>query len=274
MRALWSGSLSFGLVNIPVKLYSASRDKRLAFTLLRKEDLCPIGFQRVCKVTGEQVAQDDIVRGFAYEKGEYVVVEPDDFKRANARKTSTIDVLDFVNEAEIAAKYYEKPYYLEPDPKAESAYALLRDALKQSKRVGVAKFVLREREHLGVITVEGDILMLNQLRFHDEIVEPGRIWVPGEVKVTERELRLAMLLIDELTRSFDPKRYHDEYTEELRRVIDAKVAGKVPAKKGQAPVPTAVPDLLEVLRQSLEGTRGRAPAKEKTKAKSAPRKKT
>lgn len=252
MRALWSGSLSFGLVNIPVNLYSATSDRGLRFKLLRKKDLCPISYARVCRSDGREVPYEDIVRGYEYERGEFVVVAPEDFERANARKTKTVDVVSFADEDEIDTKFVDKPYYLEPDKKAENAYVLLREALRKSKRVGIAKFVIREREHLGMIKVEGNAIMLVQLRFADEVKPASSLEIPGKQKVADKEMSLATLLIDQLTKPFDPKDYHDTYTEELQRVIDAKAKGKKPTKKGQAPVATAVPDLMDVLRKSLQ----------------------
>jgi DNA end-binding protein Ku len=195
---------------------------------------------------------EDIVRGFEYEKGTFVVVDAEDFERANARKTKTIDVLSFTNEKDIDLKYVDKPFYLEPDERAGSAYILLREALRSSKKVGVAKFVIREREHLGMIKTEGDAIMLVQLRFADEVKPPSTLEIPGKKKMTDQEMKLALLLIDQLTKPFRVEEYQDSYTEELERVIAAKAKGKRPAKKGQAPVATAIPDLMDVLRKSLE----------------------
>src|SRR5215213_11790475 len=165
MKPLWSGAISFGLVNIPVNLYSATRERAIQFDYLRKKDLCPVGYLRVCKKTGEEVAYKDIVRGYEYQKGDYAVIEEEDFRKANVKKTQLIDIVDFVEEKEIDSKFFEKPYYIEPDKKANKAYALLRQTLHKTKRVGIAKFVMRSKEHLVMIKAEEDLLLLVQLRF-------------------------------------------------------------------------------------------------------------
>lgn len=252
MRAIWSGAITFGLVNIPVRLFSASESRPLKFHFLHKKDLSPIRFARVCREDGHEVPFDDLVRGFEIEKGRYVVLTEKDFLRANARKTRAIEIVDFTQRAEIDPIYFEKPYYLAPDKGAEHAYALLREALKQSGKVGIAKFVMKNREHVAALDPEGDLIVLNQLRFDDEVRKPEGLKVPKAARPDKKELRMALSLIDALTKKFDATDYRDTYTEDLERVIDDKAKGKPIKAKGRAPRPTKVDDLMEVLRRSLE----------------------
>ena len=252
MRAIWTGSISFGLINIPVKLYTAVRDTRPDFDLLHKKDLSPIRYARVCKAEGEEVAFKDIVKGYQYQKGDYVVLEDGDFKKANVRKTQTIDIHDFVDADQIDPKFLEKPYYLEPAKGAKKAYALLCEGLKKTGKAGIASFVLSTRQHLAAVRPEGNILVLNQMRYAEEIVEPTELDVPTGSEATKKELDIAVKLIDQLTSDFKPEHYRDTYSEELMRVIREKAEGRVPKAVGVAPVPTEVPDLMSKLRQSLE----------------------
>jgi DNA end-binding protein Ku len=255
MRSIWSGAISFGLIHIPVKLYSAVTESNLDFDMLRKQDLCPIRYARVCRDTGEEVPWQDIVKGYEYKKGDYVILEDEDFKRANVAKTQTIDVIDFVNASEIDFVYLEKPYYLEPVKEARKAYALLREALKKTGRAGLALFVLRNRQRLALLKPEGDLLILNQMRFASEIRKPEGLNLPPEAEASKKELDMAIKLIDELSEPFRPEQFHDTYREELERVIEEKAHGKTPEPRGEAPVPTAVPDLMAKLRESLEAAK-------------------
>lgn len=252
MRAIWSGSLSFGLVNIPVKLYSATKDQALKFHMVRTSDQCPVGYRRICKMTGDEVPLESISKAYEYEKGEFVVLEKSDFEKANARKTKTLDVVAFVKEQEIDSKYFEKPYFLEPEKKSDHAYVLLREALRKARLVGIVRFVLHNREHIGALKPEGNMLMVEQMRYETEMRSPAALAVPGKQAVAEKEMELARLLIAQLTKPFDPAEYSDTYTEELERVIAEKAKGRKPKKKGQAPQPTAVPDLMSTLMRSLE----------------------
>jgi len=252
MRSIWSGAISFGLINIPVKLYSAVRDTRPDFDLLHKKDLSPIRYARVCKAEGEEVAFKDLVKGYEYQKGDYVVLRDEDFKKANVRKTQTIDILDFVDAAQIDLKFMDKPFYLEPTRDSKKAYALLCEGLKKTGKVGIANYVLRTRERLCAVRPEGSLLVLYQMRFYEEILQPADLDVPSGSEATKRELDIAVKLIDQLTADFKPEQYHDTYSEELMRVIREKSEGKVPKAAGEAPVPTEVPDLMSKLRQSLE----------------------
>jgi DNA end-binding protein Ku len=253
MRPLWTGSISFGLVSIPVKVYSAARERALSFRLLDKKDHCPISYKKVCRDDDKPVRQQDIVKGYEYEKGVYVPLEPEDFKKANSKKTGTIDILKFVDVRDIEAKYFEKPYYLEPDKKAAKAYSLLRDALGETKKVGIATFVMRDREHIVALKADEKIIELIQLRFNDEIVDPKNLDIPGKREYSKNEMEIAKSLIEKLVDKFDPKDYKDTYTEELMRLIEAKAKGKkIRVSDEKAPKPTDVTDLLAALKKSLE----------------------
>ncbi|MGD0230151.1 MAG: Ku protein, partial [Syntrophorhabdales bacterium] len=197
MRSLWSGAISFGLIHIPVKLYTAVEEGNLDLDMLRRQDLCPIRYARVCRDTGEEVPYQDIVKGYEYRKGDYVVLEDEDFRAANVRKTQTVDIVEFVEAHEIDPKLLEKPYYLEPTRQARKAYALLREALKKTAKVGVGTFVLRNREHLVAIRPEGDLIVLEQMRFADEIRKPAGLDLPGKEEASDRELEIAIKLIDQ-----------------------------------------------------------------------------
>ncbi len=255
MRSIWSGAISFGLVNIPVKLYSPVQERQLNFDLLSKEDYSPIKYLKVRRSDGKEVSYRDIVKGYEYAKGDYVILTEEDFKKTNVKKTKTIEIVDFAQETDIDSMLFDKPYYLEPAKGAEKAYSLLREALRRSKRVGVARFVLRTREHLGVIKPEGKVIVLNQLRYKDEIRDPNDLKIPEQQKLENREIELALKLIDELTKPFKPEAYKDTYTEELKEVIQKKAEGKEIVPKGNEPEPTEIPDLMAVLRKSLEQAR-------------------
>lgn len=254
MRPIWSGALAFGLINIPVKLYSASKERALKFKLLSKHGNCPISYLKVIRGTQKEVPYDEIVKGYEYQKGDYVVLTDDDFKKASPRKTKTIDVQSFVDEDEIDSRYVDKPYYLEPDPKAEKAYVLLREALRRAGKVGLGTFVMREKEHMVMIRPEDDALMLVQLRFKDELREPEDLKLPKDAKFSKKELDMAIALIGQLQDHFNADEFKDTYTEELEKVIAQKAKGKtVRVEPGEAaPVPTDMKNLMEALRKSLE----------------------
>lgn len=253
MHSLWSGSISFGLINIPITLYSATKDRVLDFDMLRKDDLCPISFVRVCRTTGEEVPFSDIVKGYEYREGDYVVLDKEDFKRAAPKKSDTIDIEEFVNESEIDSIYYEKPYYLEPGKGADKAYVLLREALHQSKKVAVASFVFRTKEDLVVLKAHKDMIILNQLRFQTQIRNYSDLEIPGKVEVTRKEIEMAVKLVEQLEGKFKPDSFKDTYTNALKKIINEKAKGKkfkpLPKEHQQATKPT---DLVEQLKASLE----------------------
>ena len=255
MRAIWSGAISFGLVNIPVRLYSAVGSNALNFDMLSKKDLSPIKYSRIAWSDGKEVPYKDIVKGYEIEKGRYIVLDKKDFESAAPEKTKTIDILDFVKEDEIDTIYFEKPYYLEPDKNATKPYALLREALKQSKKVGVAKFVLRNKENLAILKISGDTIILQQMRFHADIRDAEDLNLPAASSVTKKEVDTALKLIEQLTEKFDPAQFTDTYTEALKKVIEAKAKGQPIKAKGKEPAPTKVKDLMDTLIASIEASK-------------------
>ena len=259
MKAIWSGSLSFGLVNIPVKLYSATAGTGIDLDMLDKKDLSPIRYARISRANGKEVPWEDIVKGYEYRKGDYVVLTDEDFKKASVAKTNAVEIESFVKESEIDPIYFEKPYFLEPEKGAEKAYALLRESLKRSKKIGLAKFVLRNREHLAVIRPEGQAIVLEQMRFDEEIKKITDLHLPDAKKAGGREIEIALSLIDHLTEHFDPKKYKDTYTDELKKIAKAKAKGKpIKAVKGRKIQNTEVTDIMAVLKKSLEKEKARA----------------
>lgn len=253
MRPLWTGSLSFGLISIPVTMFSASKERALDFTMLHKKDMSPISFKRVSKTTGEEVPYSDIVKGFEYSEDKYVVLEDEDFKRASPEKSERIDIESFVVEEEIPTKYYEKPYYLEPGKGADKAYMLLREALEQEKKVAVARMVFRQREDLVVVKPDGDALLLNQLRYPDELRDHSELKAPKHADVSRKEIAMAIELIEKMSGKFDPKDFHDTYTEKLEAIIKDKAHGKkLKAIPHEAHKEAPSTDLIAQLQASLE----------------------
>jgi DNA end-binding protein Ku len=252
MRAIWTGSISFGLVNIPIKLYSAAETREgIQLHMLHNKDQAPIRYAKICTEEGTEVAYQDIVKGFEYADGEYVVITDEDFDKADSKKTSTIEIVEFTNEDQIDVRYLERPYYLEPQKGADKAYALLREALRRSGKLAVARFVLRQREHLALIKAVGSVLVLNQMRFPADLRTPGGLKIPSEESATDKEIDMALKLVDQLTEPFIPEDFHDTYTEELQARIDAKVQGK-PAPAGKPAEAAPVKDLMAALKASLE----------------------
>lgn len=250
---MWKGSLSFGLVNIPVHMYTGSKEKELSFILLHKKDLSEIHYARICKTEGKEVPWNEIVKGFEFEKGEYVIVTEEDFAKANLRKSKTIEIINFVYEGEVDPIYYVKPYYLEPDKNSEKAYSLLRDALRKSKKVGLAKFVLRNKEHLALIKPHENMLIVSELRYQAELLKAEDLKLPPESKKTNsKELDIAIQLIDHLTVSFEPKLYKDTYVQEMKKIIQQKAKGRPIHPKTEAPRSSKVSDIMSLLQASLE----------------------
>jgi DNA end-binding protein Ku len=253
MRAIWSGSLSFGLINIPVRIYSASEERALKFRLLDRHGHYPISYAKVRRDSNTEVKYEDIVKGYEYQKGDFVILTDDDFKKASPRKTKTIDIVNFTDEGEVPAPFIHKPYFIEPDKKAEKAYVLLRDAIDRSKKVGIARFVLKDKEHIAIIKPEGHALMLIQLRFQDELRTPDDLHIPDKAEYTKKELDIALMLISQLEAHFNASEYKDTYTDELKKIIESKAKGKpVRVKDDKLPVPTDMRDLMSILKQSLE----------------------
>jgi DNA end-binding protein Ku len=258
-RAIWKGSISFGLVNIPIALYPATRREELRFRLLRKSDLSPVNYKRVAEKDGKEVPWDQIVKGYEYEKGKYVVLKEEDFERVDLEATQTVDIKDFVDLDEIDPMFFYKPYYLEPQKGGDKAYALLRDSLEQKKKVGIAKVVIKTRQYLAGVKPEDGALVLELMHFADELADASKLHIPKKTEVGKRELNMATALIDSMSAKWDPQKYKDEYKEALMEVIEEKVeaGGKeIEEKPKRAPKPTKVIDLVKVLQQSLEQSGG------------------
>lgn len=252
MKTIWKGSISFGLVNIPVKMYTATQSHTLDLDMLHKDDLCPIKFMRVCREDGREVPYKDIVKGYKYKDGDYVVLTNKDFEAASVEKTHSIDVEHFIDEKEINSIYYEKPYYLEPEKGGAKSYSLLREAIKKTKKVGIGRFVLKNREHIGILKLYGDIIIWNQLRYQDEIRSAKDLTIPKEGHAAAKEVDLAVSLIKQLSHKFTPKDYKDTYVEELKKIIEQKAKGKKVTPKGKAPKATSSKSLMTLLKSSIK----------------------
>ena len=258
-RAMWKGSLAFGLVNIPIELYSATRDHRPKFRLLHAKDEAPVRYERVCQKEGKAVGWEDLVKGYEYAKGRFVVVTKDDFKTAALEKTKTIDILDFVDPEEVDERYFETPYYLQPGKGADRAYALLREALRESGQVGIAKIILRDAQHLAAVEAIGDAIVLTMMRFADELASLDDFRFPKAEGIRPNELKMARQLIDNLRAKWNPDKYTDEYRDNLMKVIQAKLKGRKPRLEERETRQSAeVVDLMARLRASLAGTGGKA----------------
>lgn len=254
MRPLWTGAIGFGLVNIPVKLYSATESSNLDLDMLDKKDNSNIKFQRINEKTGKEVKWENIVKGYLM-GSKYVVLDDKDFEKANAVKTKLIEIIEFVNAAEINSVYYETPYYLAPDKSGIRPYALLREALKKTNKAGVASFVMRNKENLAIIRAEDDVIILNRIRFAEEIRETTGLNLPKKEHIKAGELKMAITLINQLASKFDIEKYKDTYRAELMKVINAKAKGiktKVPQMKV---VYSKATDLMEQLKASLTTTK-------------------
>lgn len=264
MRTIWKGAISFGLIHIPVRLYPASRSRELAFKLLHKKDLSEIRYARICKEEAKEVPWDEIVKGYEIEEGNFVVLTDEDFQKANVKKSKTIEILDFVFEQEIDPIFYETPYYLEPEKGAAKAYNLLREALRKSEKVAIGHFVFKQHEHLGLIRPHGDLLILNQLRYVSELVNPTQINIPKEGKISKQEMEVALKLIEHLTHPFQPERYSDTYTEDLKTLIAQKSKRKKVVAKEKPEKTAKIHDIMTLLKQSLN-EKEKKPKKKATK---------
>jgi DNA end-binding protein Ku len=271
---MWKGSIAFGLVNIPIELYSAVRDHRPKFRMLHAKDESPIHYEKVCATEGKPVAWEDLVKGYEYEKGQFVVLSKEDFKTAAVAKTKTIDILDFVDPKEVDERYFETPYYLQPGKGADRAYALLRDAIEKSGKIGIAKIILRDAQHLAAVETIGDAIVLTMMRFADELADLHDFRFPKSEGIRPGEMNMALQLIDSLAAKWEPEKYTDEYRDNLMRVIQAKLKGKKPRlQERETPQTAEVVDLMARLRASLEGKGGgKSAAGRKTAGKSPARK--
>jgi DNA end-binding protein Ku len=265
-RALWKGSISFGLVNIPIELHTAVRNHRPKFRMLHAKDKSPVKFERVCVRDGDPVAWEDLVKGYEYQKGRFVVVTKEDFQAAALEKTRTVDIIDFVDADEIDDRYFETPYYLVPAKGGERAYALLREAIRESNRIGIAKFILRDAQHLAAVEVIEDALVLSVMRFADELVDEAQFEFPSAEGVRKSELDMAKALVNSLAADWRPEKYTDHYRENLLRIIQGKVKGKeVELEPVAEPRQAEVIDLMERLRRSLAQSGGKSARAERSK---------
>jgi len=269
-RAIWKGAIAFGLVSIPVELHTAVRDHRPKFRMLHASDKSPVRYERVCQKEGKPVAWEDLVKGYEYEKGRFVVLTKEDLKTVALNRDRAIDIMDFVKADEIDDRYFETPYYLTPQKGSQHAYALLRDALQESGRVGIAKVIIREAQHVAALEVIDNALVLTMLRYSDELVDTSALEFPAAQNVRKAELDMAKMLIENLAAGWDPSKYTDEYRENLMKLIKARIKGEKPKLPAAgAPPEGKVVDLMERLRRSLEASRGtkRTPGTRKKKGK-------
>ena len=254
MRSIWKGAISFGLVNIPIELYSAVRSEdRISFRMLHKKDMSTIKYERVCAKEEKAVPWDEIVKGYEYTKGKYVVLEEEDFRAAAIESTKTIEIQDFVKETEIDPRYFETPYYMLPQKGGDKAYALLREAIRKTGMVGIGTVTMRSNSmHLVAIKVVEDALVMEIMRYGDELVDTSTFSFPAADNVRPAELTMAEQLVNTLADEFKPEKYSDEYKDNLMKIINAKLKGKkIEVVEPEEPEPTNVIDLMTRLQQSL-----------------------
>src|SRR2546423_3338389 len=223
MRAIWKGSISFSLVNIPISLYPATRREELKFRMLRKSDLSPINYKRVAEADGKEVPWEEIVKGYEYEKGKFVVLKDEDFRRADIEATQSVEIIEFVPLKEIDPIFFDRPYYLEPQKSGAKAYVLLRESLKRSGKVGIAKVVIKTRQHLAALKPEQNALVLELMHFADELIKPDLLQIPGSSDIGSRELGMASELVAKMSGRWDPAKYTDDYKNALMNLIQKKI---------------------------------------------------
>ena len=255
MRPIWKGSISFGLVYIPVAVYPATREEKVSFRQLRSSDLSPIKYKKVAEADSKEVPAGQIVKGFEYERGRYVVMKEEDFEKVRIESTHSIDITDFVELEQVDPKYFYKPYFLEPQKGGEKAYAVLHKALGGTGKIGVAKVVINNREHLAAVKPDGLFLILELMHFASEILSTEALKNGSATAVSDKELKMAQALIDSMTVSWQPEKYRDEYRTALMEIIEQKAKHKeIAAKAPVPPAPTNVVDLVKVLQESLTRT--------------------
>lgn len=253
MRAIWSGSISFGLVNIPIQLFPGTVHKDIQFHLLHAECHTPVQYKKFCPAHNRELEADEIVKGFEYQRGKYVIVTDEDFAAVDIEMTRSIDILDFVKLDEVDPIYYEKSYYLGPNTGAEKAYSLLVESLERSRQVAIARLVVKNKQHLATIRVREGALVLETMFFADEIRKVNEIpGLPVKVKATEKELDLALGLVNSMTSAFDPEKYRDEYREKLMAIIQKKAAGEEVVVPEVVEKEAKVIDLMSALKESIE----------------------
>jgi DNA end-binding protein Ku len=252
MRAIWKGSISFGLVYIPIAVYPATKEEKVSFRQLRSTDLSPIKYKKVAEADSKEVAADQIVKGYEYERGHYVVLKDEDFAKVRIESTHSIDITDFVDLGQVDPKFFYKPYFLEPQKGGEKAYSLLHKALSGSGKIGIAKVVISNREHLASVKPDGLFLILELMHFASEILSPEELKNGPTTPITEKELKMAQSLIESMSVAWEPEKYRDEYRTALMEMIEQKAQHKEVAGK-PAPVARAtnVVDLVKVLQESL-----------------------
>jgi DNA end-binding protein Ku len=265
-HAIWSGSINFGLVTIPVKLFTAVKTDELSFNLLHAKDEGRIKYERICSIDDKPVPWDEIVKGYEYEKGQYVVLTDEDFKKVNPEATQSVDILEFVELDKINPMYFDKPYYLEPTKQGRHAYALLRETLTQSNRVAIARVVIRTKEYIAAVKAIDDALVLELMHWASEIVPADTLEIPDREKLPEKEMKMARMLVDTMSvEEFDAEKFSNNYHDQLLTMIEARAAGKELPTPKKAPARAKVVNLMDVLAQSLEeskkrrtGTNGKA----------------
>lgn len=252
MRPVWTGGISFGLIFIPVKMYTAVSTVEIDLDLLSKKGMHPIRYARIDKVTGKEVPWTDVVKGFAVKKGDYVVLDDEDFDKVALHRSDTIEVVSFVDKSEIDPMLFEKPYYLEPDKGAAKTYYILLQALEKTGKVGIAEFIFKNREHICSLTAENGMIILNQMRYAEELKDIKNLDIPKNVKVQQKEIDLAVKLIKAMSEKFDPKEYTDDYIEALMKIIKAKKSKKHVKVKQETPEATDVSAIIKELEKSLK----------------------
>jgi DNA end-binding protein Ku len=266
---IWKGAITFGLVNIPVQLESAVRDESLSFRQLRKKDLCPVQYERVCKAKDQEVPWNEIVKGFEYEKGKYVVLADEDFAKAALATSKSFDIQDFTPQDSIDPRYFDKPYFLVPERGAEKAYALLRQAMEVTETAGIGTLTMRRKQYLASIRPLASALLLNVMRFAEEVADESEFSFPAGEEVRPQELKMARELIENLREEFEPEKYTDEYQANLKKIIQAKLKGKkLNLKEAEEPDMSGVIDLVARLQESLKQSK-KAPKKKPAKKKAA-----
>jgi DNA end-binding protein Ku len=259
-QTIWNGHITFGLVSIPVALHPAESRDELDFTLLDKEDMSPIGYRKVNKATGEEVPRERITRGLEVEKGRYVIVSDADLRRASPERTRRIEIMSFVDPAEVEPKYFDRPYYLEAVPKQEKAYALLRETLRKSGKMAIATVVIHTRQHLAALVAEEEVLVLDLLRYPQELRDPSRLNLPAKsvkaLGITDKESKMAERLVEQMIEPWDSAKYRDEYRDELTAFIRKRAkAGRIEEPPVEEPAPrkgAKVIDIMTLLKQSVE----------------------
>ena len=271
MRPIWKGSISFGLVNIPISLYAATQSEDLKFRLLRAKDLSPVNYKRVAEADGKEVPWDQIVKGYEHEKGKFVVLKDEDFKRVDIEATQTVDIMAFVELDEVNPVFFNKPYYMEPQKGADRAYVLLRDALKDTGKIGIAKVVIKTRQHLAAVKAQEEGLILELMHFPTELRDVEDFKQPKEAKIAKKELDMAKALIESMSDTWNPDAYKDEYREAIVEMIEDKIkhGDKRTVQKAVKKQPANVIDLVSVLQESM-----RATAKKPAKTAASTKKKT